>query len=1044
MPSGSRASRDRDLGLAPKKEEKYKFEKEAGKAHPEEVEKKNGRGGKHQHQQPAVQDIRGYFRDGVQEQHEKKQFRHAPGPITREKLDSMESGPPANMTNLTQLKKRDSGKVEEKPDEKEVRVEPLNIISSLLDPDLLENISEDDDILGDDEEEKEVAAAVTNRGRGGRGGRGRGDSRQQQNFSEQQRGGRVGKGERGGRGGRGGRQEKQRGGSGGNKWGEVETEEDGDKKQSGTAGWGFLPRGQPSRRGRGEGRGARPAAAPGRSQAQRQPQDEQADEFGAEWGASARAGKERKGGAGRPGSGAGEELEEWETASETSLEERDKKAAKSSGREPGAGRGGRGRGRGTTAPGSHWDGAPGAGKPRRGGHVNSGGSGGTALTEVGTEAAEVPYKKAGGENFELADYAAVHPAEDSQWSGELEPNTEFGVEVGKKSRGGMGGAGRGRPGERADYRRPPPETFDKKLNKTAYDRRQSKLPPRLAKQREVVRAAARGSGSPGTENGWPDGDKMGVFSVEPDIGTGAWEKPLESGLGQVGGATENGGGIQQTMVFENTAYKGGKSDKLDKAGPIQLPLSFGKPEADTADLKLDFTFGPEDGMKPGAGPPPTLSIPRSLTAGLPASPSTDDLQTKLANTKKLWDQPGMPVVPENSSTGGSWQEDWAGGEAGESGQDKAGDGTGSGQPQHTVAGSNVAKVKPQQQLNMGEGERGVGGGGASHLQYSRMAVPSPPGSLPPSQLAPMQPWAFLPDPASRTSPMYNPYSQLNQSILMPGVTGHNINTQDLFNSNTGGYRGQVQGVPTFPGSAGHTTTNNVLMSQASLINSQVKLGSGIGPIGTKAGAGAGPGPSSPYLANLPNTNSNIFIQYDNSGNPLNYLPGSAPPGRGNTPSQTAFYQSLAAASRQQQAFNALQGFNAANALSQQQLRASAVAGIPFMKSEQAKSPVSLSDSAAFTGSVPPYNGRAGNQAGPPSPKTKLKMAQQQEQAKLTANMNNMNLNNLNALAQMQRTMGLGQYNHLGGLVQPAPVPGQYNPSPIARPQVTFHHSIFQS
>ena len=59
-------------------------------------------------------------------------------------------------------------------------------------------------------------------------------------------------------------------------------------------------------------------------------------------------------------------------------------------------------------------------------------------------------------------------------------------------------------------------------------------------------------------------------------------------------------------------------------------------------------------------------------------------------------------------------------------------------------------------------------------------------------------------------------------------------------------------------------------------------------------------------------------------------------------------------------------------------------------------------------------------------------------------MNNMNLNNLNALAQMQRTMGLGQYNHLGGLVQPAPVPGQYNPSPIARPQVTFHLPVLKS
>ena len=102
--------------------------------------------------------------------------------------------------------------------------------------------------------------------------------------------------------------------------------------------------------------------------------------------------------------------------------------------------------------------------------------------------------------------------------------------------------------------------------------------------------------------------------------------------------------------------------------------------------------------------------------------------------------------------------------------------------------------------------------------------------------------------------------------------------------------------------------------------------------------------------------------------------------------------------------------------------------------DQAKSPVSISDSG-FTATACPYNGRATNPGGPPSPKTKLKMAQQQEQAKITANMNNLqNLNNLNALAQMQRSMGLGQYNPLGGLVQPT-VPGQYNPSPIARPQV---------
>merc|ERR1719153_1634677 len=170
----------------------------------------------------------------------------------------------------------------------------------------------------------------------------------------------------------------------------------------------------------------------------------------------------------------------------------------------------------------------------------------------------------------------------------------------------------GERGDRGGYNRGPPgpEMFDKKMSKTAYDRRQSKLPPRLAKQREVSRAQARGgpgqlSPGPGAENGWPEGDKMGVFSVEPDLGTGAWEKPLDTGVKVDNGGITNSG----TLIFENTAFKGGKAGVL----------------------------------KPSAGTGQPLTISRS---GLPASPSTDDLQTKLAGTKKLWDQPGMATVPE--------------------------------------------------------------------------------------------------------------------------------------------------------------------------------------------------------------------------------------------------------------------------------------------------------------------------------------------------------------------------------------------------------------
>merc|ERR1712098_37113 len=74
---GSRASRDRETNFVAKKEEKVgKFFNDHDKK--PKVPK-----------QPPVQDIRGYFRDDVVEQ-EKKPFRHAPGPITKEKLESFE------------------------------------------------------------------------------------------------------------------------------------------------------------------------------------------------------------------------------------------------------------------------------------------------------------------------------------------------------------------------------------------------------------------------------------------------------------------------------------------------------------------------------------------------------------------------------------------------------------------------------------------------------------------------------------------------------------------------------------------------------------------------------------------------------------------------------------------------------------------------------------------------------------------------------------------------------------------------------------------
>ena len=106
-------------------------------------------------------------------------------------------------------------------------------------------------------------------------------------------------------------------------------------------------------------------------------------------------------------------------------------------------------------------------------------------------------------------------------------------------------------------------------------------------------------------------------------------------------------------------------------------------------------------------------------------------------------------------------------------------------------------------------------------------------------------------------------------------------------------------------------------------------------------------------------------------------------------------------------------------MSQQQIRANHVAGLPFIKPDlpglnNQKS--GLSDNFGNS-----YNGRS---AGPPSPKTKLKIEQQQQQqAKMAA----AGMNNLTQLAQL-RMSSLGYNIGIPG------VTAGY-PSPIARPPV---------
>ena len=140
---------------------------------------------------------------------EKEAYRHSPGTITREKLESVEV-----TESMTRLKKREISKNEEK--EELEKVEPPVTPSGLVDAYMLENISEDEDNLLD-----EVDIAVNS-------GSGRGDKDRQ--LSSYPRG----KDERchGDRMDREGRVENKRGGRMQKRWNENEELEGNDKDTS--------------------------------------------------------------------------------------------------------------------------------------------------------------------------------------------------------------------------------------------------------------------------------------------------------------------------------------------------------------------------------------------------------------------------------------------------------------------------------------------------------------------------------------------------------------------------------------------------------------------------------------------------------------------------------------------------------------------------------------------------------------------------------------------------------------------------------------------
>lgn len=89
----------------------------------------------------------------------------------------------------------------------------------------------------------------------------------------------------------------------------------------------------------------------------------------------------------------------------------------------------------------------------------------------------------------------------------------------------------------------------------------------------------------------------------------------------------------------------GKTDKAD----IQMQLSFNK--EDSADMKLDF-FESDISHLTDDKTTKNLSLPKSMHAitssNSTISPSTADLNFKIASVKKVWDNTMMPPVLEHS------------------------------------------------------------------------------------------------------------------------------------------------------------------------------------------------------------------------------------------------------------------------------------------------------------------------------------------------------------------------------------------------------------
>ncbi|XP_044595576.1 protein PRRC2C-like isoform X3 [Cotesia glomerata] len=195
--------------------------------------------------------------------------------------------------------------------------------------------------------------------------------------------------------------------------------------------------------------------------------------------------------------------------------------------------------------------------------------------------------------------------------------------------------------------------------------------------------------------------------------------------------------LQQQQQPLSVAFSNKPANELikDKAqDPIQMPLSFNKSE-DSADMKLDFTFD-ADLSQLTEEKSKSLGMPRSMHmtgAQSTISPSTAELNLKIASVKKVWENASMPTVVEHEdgnvvSTANSFPQSFETADVDDSYP----------HPQYSqnnmkneiTTSTNVCKVKPQQQSSgSGGAQTGSTVPGPSPIGPGQSPIGHPPASL---------------------------------------------------------------------------------------------------------------------------------------------------------------------------------------------------------------------------------------------------------------------------------------------------------------------------